>query len=81
MYKVQFSRVRSPASLMFCSKCTILTSLVQVIFPLSCHTCYKFCAFFLQSGQVALLPDLGGNAVHNPPHQGVSCRSKSGPEC
>lgn len=61
---------------MFLPKYTTLTSPVQAISPLSCHTCYKFCAFFHPSGQVALLPDLGGNAFHNPPHQGVNYRSK-----
>lgn len=75
MYKAQFRRVRSPGSPMFSSKCTIPTSLVQAISPLSFHTCYKFCAFFHPSGQVALLLDLGDNAFHNPPRQGVNCRS------
>lgn len=74
-YKAQFRRVRSPGSPMFSSKCTIPTSLVQAISPLSFHTCYKFCAFFHPSGQVALLLDLGDNAFHNPPRQGVNCRS------
>lgn len=72
IYKAQ----RNPARLMFSPKDTILTSPVQAISPLSCRTCNKFCAFFHPSGQVALLPDLGGNAFRNPPHQAVNCRSK-----
>lgn len=67
---------RGSGNLIFSPKCTTLTSLVQAISPLSCHTCYKFCAFSHPSGQVYLLLDLGGNAFHNPPHQGVNCRSK-----
>lgn len=76
MQKAQVSQVRSPAGLTCPSKCTILTSLVQAISPLSCHTCYKFCAFFHPPGQVALLLDLGDTAFHNPPHPGVNYRSK-----
>lgn len=61
---------------MFLPKDTILTSPVQAISPLSCHTCNKLCAFFHPSGQVALLPHLGGNAFRNPPRQAVNCRSE-----
>lgn len=75
MCKALFSRIRSPASLTFSCKCTILTSLDQAISLLSCHTCYKFCAFFHLSGQVSLLPDLGDNAFHSPPRRGANCRS------
>lgn len=76
MWKAQVSQVRTPAGLMCPSKCTILTSLVQAISPLGCHTCNKFCAFFHPPGQVALLLDLGDTAFHNPPHQGVNYRSE-----
>ena len=72
MYKAQRNLVR----LTFLPKDTILTSPVQAISPLSCHTCNKFCAFFHPSRQVALLPDLGDNAFRNPPHQAVNYRSK-----